>query len=231
MNKITLFLFSCLVLLNSTTSSTQKSSLENAVDQYNIEEVMKIASSNYRINKRYKESILQALELAEKNKLSLVQNPLYWGWLSTRLGDLAAAALYSFFAYGNICLAIELSEKHKLINFTTGLPHFSQNKDLFTAIKNLPTFINWTITTQIKKSADQIEQEKKIIMGQECFLAGATSLAAIGLLCSASKSFFNFLLPIKELREKLQAIEIIRNYLENILAIIQQEEQRKAQVY
>ncbi len=229
MNKNTTFIFFCLVLLSSAVYSAQKSSLEIAVDQYNVEEVMKIASSNYRINKNYKESILHALELAEKNKLSLPRNPIYWGSLSIRLSNLTAAALYSVSAYASICLAAELSEKHKLISFGTGLP-LTQNKDLLTALKNMPAFINWTITTQIKKSDDQIEQEKKIIIGQECFLAGITGLASIGLLYSASKSLFNFLLPIKEFTEKLQAIQVMRNYLENILAIIQQEEQRNGQV-
>ena len=94
----------------------------------------------------------------------------------------------------------------------------------------MPTYINWTITTQIKKSADHIEQEKTIIVGQECFLAGASCLVGIGLLYSTSKSLFNFVLPTKELSQKLEKIEIIRKYLENILAIIQQEELRRTQV-
>ena len=197
MNKKNIVLFCCIILLSNIINATQKSSLELAVDSYNIEEVIKISSFNYRINKNYKESILQALELAEKNKLAL-SNPFYWASPLNRLKNFTGIVAYGYCTYFN------------LINFLEFNKELDKEYDILNNISNKSFDINRF-------------REKSSCTGIQITIA-------IWSFYNASKCLFDFMAPTKELAERLKKTEIIRIYLESILAIIQQEEQRSAQV-
>jgi hypothetical protein len=187
-----------------TVGTEKKSSLEVAVEEYNIKEVMDISSSLYKIDKEHEKIILAALDRANKQKMLLESNPFRGAQFTTRLLDCLAGSLFAWGTYYGAQKAISVNNDLKM---PLALLELNKNHYILSTLKK--ALFGESTTVKVLQDTNLIKAEA-FFLGSLTVITALTGYASLGY-------FYRACMPLAERQEKLEKLAIIRHYLENIL--------------